>query len=127
MPKFEIILDPHQRLLTVTLRGFWDAQTYRDYDAEVTAQLRRLSQLKPAKACLVDAREFAVQSKEVADLMIEGVAKRLPLYPERTARIVSCAISRSQAARMANTTDQRVFESVEEALDWLLDRRAAAA
>ena len=127
MSKFEIVLDPHRRLLTVTLRGFWDVQTYRDYDVEVTAQLRRLNQLKTAKACLVDAREFSIQSKEVADLMIEGVARRLPLYPERTARLVSCAISRSQAARMANTTDQRVYETIDDALDWLLDRRATAA
>jgi len=124
--KFEIVLDPHKRLLTVTLRGFWDVQTYRDYDAEVTAQLRRVSQLKAAKACLVDAREFAVQAKEVADLMMEGVARRLPLYPERTARLVSCAISRGQASRMAKTTEQRVYETIDEALDWLLDRRAAA-
>lgn len=127
MSKFEIVLDAHRRLLTVTLRGFWDVSTYRDYDAELTGQLRRLNQVKAAKACLVDAREFAIQSKEVADLMIEGVAQRLPLYPERTARIVSCAISRSQAARMGKTSDQRVYDSVDEALDWLLDRRAAAA
>jgi len=125
--KFEIVLDTHRRLLTVTLRGFWDVQTYRAYDAELTAQLARLNQIRAAKACLVDAREFAVQSKEVADLMMEGVAKRLPLYPERTARLVSCAISRSQAARMANTTNQRVFESPADALDWLLDGHAAAA
>jgi len=125
--KFEIILDPHRRLLTVTLRGFWDVQTYCDYDAEVTAQLRRLNQLKAAKACLVDAREFSIQSKEVADLMVEGVAKRLSFYPERTARVVSCAISHSQAARMGKSSDQRVYDSVDEALDWLLDRRSAAA
>ena len=127
MQKFEIVLDAQRRLLTVTLRGFWDVPTYRAYDAELTAQLGRLNQIKAAKACLVDAREFAVQSKEVADLMMDGVAKRLPLYPERTARLVSCAISRSQAARMAKTTDQRVFESVGQALDWLLDGQAAAA
>ncbi|HWI85847.1 MAG TPA: hypothetical protein VNT42_05920, partial [Sphingomonas sp.] len=127
VPKFELSLDMTRRLLTVVMRGFWDAQVYKDYDEQLTAQLRRVRLLGPPMSCLVDASEFAIQSKEIADLMREGIAKRLHLYPSRTARLVSCAISRGQAARMTSATSHRVFDSREAACEWLLDRTADAA
>jgi len=125
--KFELILDSDRRLLTVVMRGFWDARVYHDYDVQLSAQLLRLRQLKGSQACLVDARDFAVQPRDVADLLRDGIAKRLHLYPERTVRLVSCALSRSQAARMTNSGAHRVYDSMDEALGWLLEQRSVAA
>ena len=119
MSEFEFNLDRGKRLLTVVMRGFWDARIYQAYDAQLRLELAALNRLPAPRACLVDAREFAIQCQEVADMMREGVQKRLHLYPERTVRLVSRAISRSQAARMTSVTNQRVFETLETAIDWL--------
>jgi len=124
---FDFDLDVERRLLTVRLHGFWDVPAYRAYDAQLSAWLTRLKQLPGPRACLVDVRQFAVQTKEVADMMQVGVGQRLHLYPERTVRLVSCAISRSQATRMTSSSAHRVYDALEPALDWLLDRRADAA
>lgn len=126
MSEFEFDLDREKRLLTVVMHGFWNAQTCCAYDAQMRAQLAALGRLPAPRACLVDARDFAIQSKEVADLLQDGVAKRLSLYPERTVRLVSRAISRGQAARMTNDPSHRVYDSIDEALGWLLEQRAAA-
>ena len=118
--EFEFSLDRDRRLLTVAIHGFWDVQIYRAYDARLRVELAGLKRLPPPRACMVDARDFAIQSMEVANLMREGVAERLPLYPERTARLVSRAISHTQAARMTNDVGHRVFDDIEPAMDWLL-------
>jgi hypothetical protein len=120
--EFEFNLDGKRRLLTVTIRGFWDVQIYRAYDAQLRAELSGLKRLPAPRACLVDARDFAIQSMEVASLMRDGVAERLSLYPERTARLVSRAISHTQAARMTNEVGHRVFDTIEPAVDWLLGK-----
>lgn len=126
MAEFEFDLDRSRRLLTVVMRGFWDAHIYSAYDAQLRLELAALSRLPAPRACLVDAREFAIQSQQMADLLREGVEKRLPLYPERTVRLVSRAISRGQAARMTNVTNQRVFDALEPAMDWLFGDNAQA-
>jgi len=119
---FEFALDRNRRLLTVVMRGFWDVATYRAYDAQLRAQLTELSRLPTPRACLVDARDFEIQSMEVAEMMRDGVAQRLPLYPERTARLVARAISRGQAGRMTNDPKHRVFDALGPAMDWLLGK-----
>jgi len=120
--EFEFNLDRDRRLLTVAIRGFWDVQIYRAYDVRLRVELAALKRLPAPRACLVDARDFAIQSMEVAGLMREGVTERLPLYPERTARLVSRAISHAQAARMTNDVGHRVFDDIESAMDWLLGK-----
>jgi len=127
MSRFEFKLDRGRRLLTVTVRGFWDVQIYRAYDAQIRAELAALRQLPAPQACLIDAREFAVQSREVADLLRDGLAKRLPLYPERTVRLVSSAITRGQASRMTNDPTHQVFDAIEPAMEWLLSNKSQPA
>jgi len=117
--EFEFNLDRDQRLLTVTIHGFWDVPIYRAYDARLRVELAGLKRLPAPRACLVDARDFAIQSMEVANLMREGVTERLALYPERTVRLVARAISHAQAARMINHPGHRVFDDLEPAMDWL--------
>ena len=125
MTEFEFSLDPGRRLLTVVVRGFWDAHIYRAYDAQLRAELTELRRLPAPRACLVDCRDFAVQTMEIANMMRDGVADRLSLYPERTARLVARAISRGQAARMTSDSSHHVFEDVEPAMDWLLGADSA--
>jgi hypothetical protein len=120
--EFEFSLDRDRRLLTVAIRGFWDVQIYRAYDARLRVELAGLKRLPAPRACLVDARDFAIQSMEIANLMREGVTERLALYPERTVRLVARAISHAQAARMINHAGHRVFDDIGPAMDWLLGK-----
>ena len=119
MSEFEFNLDRGKRLLTVVMRGFWDTSIYQAYDAQMRLELSTLGRLPAPRACLVDARDFDIQSRQLADMLRDGVEKRLHLYPERTVRLVSSAIARGQAGRMANVANQRVFDSLEPAMDWL--------
>jgi len=122
--EFEFSLDRDRRLLTVTIRGFWDVQIYRAYDARLRIELAGLKRLPAPRGCLVDARDFAIQSMEIATLMRKGVTERLALYPERTVRLVARAISHAQAARMIDHVGHRVFDDIEPAMDWLLGQNA---
>jgi hypothetical protein len=122
---FAFHLDPHRSLLTVVMRGFWDLPTYLAYDAQISEQLKILGHLPPPRGCLIDAREFAVQSQELMNQMIEGLHRRLPLYPERTARVVTSAVARSQATRVGNAVGQGVFSTIEAATAWLMEEGSA--
>lgn len=118
---FEFELDTPKRLLTIRLHGFWDMPTVEGYGEALPHHLRQLRRLPPPRACLVDARDFAIQARAVADRQAEIVTEALPLYPERTARVVSSAISHKQAARMSASSSHRVFDGIEPALSWLLE------
>ncbi|MBW8744094.1 MAG: hypothetical protein JF628_07075 [Sphingomonas sp.] len=122
MPDFEFDLDAPQGLLTVRLLGFWNVETVARYGQELAAHLQKLAQLRPPRACLVDARSFAIQTKEVAERQVQIVGSLLPLYPERTARVVGSAIARQQASRMATNSSHRVFDSIDDALQWLREK-----
>jgi hypothetical protein len=121
MDPFEFELDMAKRLLIIRLHGFWDLPAVERYAEALTHHLRRLRQLPAPRACLVDARDFAIQGRAIADRQVEIVTAALPLYPERTARVVSSAISHKQAARMSTSPSHRVFDQIEPALSWLLE------
>jgi len=118
---FAFHIDPHRSLLTVVLCGFWDLPTYLAYDAQISEYLKILGHLSSPRGCLIDAREFAVQSQKVMNTMIEGLHRRLPLYPERTARVVTTAVARSQALRVGNEVGQGLFSTIEAATAWLME------
>ena len=121
MDAFAFHMDPHRSLLTVVMRGYWDLPTYLVYDVLISEQLKMLSRMPPPRGCLIDAREFAVQSQELMNRMIEGLHRRLPLYPERTARVVTSAVARSQALRVGNAVGQNLFSTIEAATAWLME------
>lgn len=119
MDAFEFHIDEPNRLLTVVMRGFWDMPTYRAYDTQIAGQLAALNRLPAPRACLVDARSFSVQPQDVAEAILEGFERRLPLYPPRTARVVGSAIGRSQAVRITRAAGHGVFTTLDEAMAWL--------
>lgn len=122
MSDFEFELDIPQRLLTVRLLGFWKLETVELYGQDLAAHLRDLRRLSPPRACLVDARSFSIQAKDIAERQVQTVTTLLPLYPERTARVVASAIAHKQAARMATNFSHRVFDSLDEAMAWLREK-----
>lgn len=121
-PGYTIETDPGRRLVRVTMRGFWDEATAIAYDEAIRrAGAETMAEAGCARGellALVDARELAPQSQEVL-----GRFKSRLLAPERqpkrNATLVSSALLKRQAERIASP-NQRIFEDEGEAMAWLL-------
>ena len=123
-PGFTIETDPARRLIRVTMRGFWDEATVAAYDKEI--QIAGAATMAAARCArhellaLVDARELAPQSQELlAKFRDRFLAPER--QPKRNATLVSSALLKRQAERIA-PPNQRIFEGEREheAMEWLL-------
>ena len=121
MKPFEIALDKRRALLRITLRGFWDVATMDAYEPQFYHALAELSRLRPALTlCLVDGRDYPVQSHAITERHNAFVASLGPLQADRAALIVTQTLVRMQAARGLPEDRMRVFESEAEAMAWLM-------
>lgn len=117
---FEVIADHRQRLLHITMRGFWDAETMKAYMRCVRQKMAELQQTGPCKYILIDMVDFAIQSKDIA----EGHAENLRVVKKRgearVALVIQSALSKLQTARVASDTGHSTFKTEAEARAWLL-------
>lgn len=112
---FSIAFDRENRLLRLTISGFWDDDTTAAFVRDLMAASVKAQRQGPFRV-LSDAREFAVQSPEVVQRfrrLAEGGSA------ERTAILVDSALARLQAQRSMANDRVRIFGAVEDALAWL--------
>ena len=120
MQPFIFTLDRDRALLRVELHGFWDLATMDSYEPQFHQALAELDSLGAVRtSCLVDARDYPVQSHAITERQNWFVAKLGPLQADRAALIVATTLVRMQAARGLPEDRMRVFESETEALAWL--------
>lgn len=119
MKPFEVSVDIRLRQLTMELRGFWDIATFDAFSAEFTRALHLLHRHGGCERCLVDGSQFAVQSKEILGRFGAVMQENAPYLAKRNASVVPAELNRLQAARVAETINNRYFPSREEAEDWL--------
>jgi hypothetical protein len=74
-------------------------------------------------ACLVDQREVGAMPPEIVEVVADLNAYAQQHGMRRAARVVSSAVARLQSTRLVREamlrTEFRVFESREEAMEWL--------
>ncbi|MEH3106527.1 MAG: hypothetical protein PGN09_04360 [Sphingomonas fennica] len=121
---FTIALDPARALLRIDLAGYWDAPTMDRFEADMPAALARLRDLAGSTSCLIDASDFPVQGRDIADRHARLLAGLEGAMADHVAVVVPGALVRSQARRIADTP-RRFFSDTRAAMDWLTAARAA--
>ena len=124
MKAFEVSADISRRLLSITMRGFWDAATFDAFAVEFEKTLQTLHRAGGCDAAIVDGREFAVQSRDILGRFGEIMQKNGPYLAKRTASIVPAELNRMQAARVTESLTRLDFTNMEDAVAWLFGDQA---
>jgi len=118
MKPFDIEIEPDRHLLRLTMRGYWDEPTFSDFSRSFRRALDMLAARGGCFHALVDGRDFAVQSADIARKFGELVAESGPKMAGRTASIVSTTLNKLQANH-AGITQAQYFTDRKQAEAWL--------
>lgn len=114
---FEIAVDVARMLITITARGFWDAEIMGRFQTDLRTSIAPLSR-RGSVYILADARGLPVQSQD-------SVSRFSDLSPDvahlvnRVAIVTSAALVRIQVSRIEGAERRQNFATPEEALRWL--------
>ena len=110
--------DPARNLITVVGEGFWSLDYIRKHIRDFETVLLRARDLDRPSRTLVDLRDAAIQSPEVAQLLHDAMC-RMYRAPERAALIVASNLMKMQMKRGFNPETHAVFISASAAQLWL--------
>jgi hypothetical protein len=126
MKPFELRVDLGRRRLDIVQRGFWDSATFDSFSTELSMALRKLQSRGGCVSALVDAREFAVQQREIAVRFKEMLRDLAPLCARRTATLVPAELNRLQAQHAGDAINSRTFSDPALAEAWLTEDASVA-
>lgn len=116
---FSIGFDRASRIMTVVLRGFWNADDQAAYETE----LKRAIAMLAAEGCrpgdqlmLIDITEHAVQSASSLEMFARLTSDKI-ISGRRQALILSSELVKMQAKRTA--PNYRIFQDRAAATEWL--------
>ena len=113
---FEIDRDERRAVMRLRLSGFWDAATTARFIEELRTHTAAMIAAHGRFDVLSDAREFAVQTPEVAE-RFSALAEQSSA--RRTAIVVSSALASMQARRSMASDRVRIFGDITAAQQWL--------
>lgn len=116
-PGFEITVDRGRRRVHERWWGLWTKDTLERYLAEWRATERDMG-TRNAYRTLTDLRELVVQVRDLADQLADYLALT-PATSERTAIVVSSALLKLQAIRVAQAGHRKFFDDLADAEAWL--------
>lgn len=119
MEPYDISVDPSRRMLSMTMRGFWDMTTFEAFAKAFSQALRQLHRMGGCELALVDGSEFSVQSRDVLMRFGEVMRENEPYLAKRTASIVATELNRLQATRVGEVLNRRDFSNRADAEAWL--------
>src|SRR5690349_16574789 len=95
---FSLAYDAEAGFIRMTVKGFWTVQMVEALFAELLPMMARLKASGKRVLVLSDAREFPVQTAEVAETFgrLDPEARR---YRERMAMVVGSVLNKMQARR----------------------------
>lgn len=116
-PPFDISIDRSRRLLTVTLRGFWQRDGIALYWKQFDVAIKPLRGAGPI-LCLVDASDFAIQSAHIL-AYYERVSEGSRLDIDRIAIVTTSTLSKLQLAKLFPRRHLQQFCDRAAAATWL--------
>ncbi|MCE7798176.1 hypothetical protein LWE61_16670 [Sphingobium sufflavum] len=116
--ELSVSVDKHKNRLTVVGRGLWSLKYVTDHFREFEAALFKARSAQRASTTLVDLREAAVQSPEVA-AYVHGKIVEIYCPPERAVLVVNSQLVKMQMGRGLDPATHAVFLTLEEAEGWL--------
>lgn len=118
---FLIRFDEEELLLTATLEGYWDMETYTAYAAELFQTQASIRKRFDRFTMLVDTSRYPVQSAEVSDAFQRNFADFITRDPIPVAIVAASMLNKQQVKRIFPYTNVHVFWNVEDARQWLLE------
>lgn len=114
---FKIDIDSQRRLVSITLAGLMDDAEARRYLDELQSRFVRTIGNR-SYVLLVDTRQFGLQLQSVVAL----IAERIAIFPKATriALVNGESLMRMQLKRLIVRDYARYFDTIEDALPWLL-------
>ncbi len=114
---FKIDIDSQRRLVSITLAGLMDDAEARRYLDELQSRFVRTIGNR-SYVLLVDTRQFSLQPQSVVAL----IAERIAIFPKATriALVNGKSLMRMQLKRLIVRDSARYFDTIEDALPWLL-------
>lgn len=116
---YRIQYDRAVGLIRVIVEGFWDVSTVHAYQAELLPIMELARAERGSVLILSDARNFPVQSAEVAAEFARTPRESDPMW-DRLATVMKSTLGKMQGARALAGSGARFFTSMEEAEAWLL-------
>jgi hypothetical protein len=121
---FDVTPDFELRMLRITLRGFWTAETFASYMPVVRRARGELERSGGCRSILIDMVDFPIQAKEIAQAHAENLRLVRQTSDARVALVLQGALSKLQAARVASDTGYPAFRTKGEAMAWLLSKES---
>lgn len=108
---YTIQTEPERGLIRVALGGFWDSSTFARFKAEVREAALSLPGEPGRHKVIADASGAAIQSQEIADLLLAYMKGKT----FRMAFVTGNAVIKMQARRLFREAGVIITETVEEA------------
>jgi hypothetical protein len=117
---YTVTIEPSHHLMRIRVEGFWAAEVMAAYVAELGRQTEALRKTGGCGRILVDMSDYPIQSRAIADGHARIIAHGQRTMNARTAIIMTSALSRLQAMRVAHLAGHELFDDETSAMRWLL-------
>jgi hypothetical protein len=116
---FKVIPDPKNRLLLITLEGFWDAAVMTAFEAAERVAIAQITQRPGPFDQIIDSRDYPVQAPAIITRHSAWAEQLADMGLRRTAIVMGpSGLARMQANRIS-THNHKSFASEAEARIWL--------
>lgn len=118
-PRYSATIDADRREPHFTTSGFFDVKAMQGLQQEIgKAAAPLLADRKPFRA-FGDLSGYVVQSREISEEMTNVQRNAEKIGIERVAILITKALVRMQYQRVAEGQNVQIFETGENALEWL--------
>lgn len=122
---YTVTVEPEHHLMRIEVVDFWPVSIIPHYVAELNRQIGALELSGGCQRILVDMTRYPIQSQAVAKAHAKIIAYGRNDLKALTAVVMTSALSKLQAKRMANLAGHELFEDEESARAWLLNAATA--
>lgn len=116
---YTIVLDLPNRLMYVTMRGFWNEAVTSSYEAAALAAFQEMRKSGESFDAINDLTDFSVQTADVIATLAEFAETTAMHGPGRVAMISNSSLLKRQTARAASGVTTQTFPNQAEAMEWL--------
>ncbi len=117
---YTVTIEPEHHLMRIEVVGFWSVSIIPDYVAELTRQIGALESSGGCQRILVDMTNYPIQAQAIAKAHARIIDYGRNDLKASTAVVMTSALSKLQAKRMANLAGHELFDNEESAREWLL-------
>ncbi|MDN3644986.1 STAS/SEC14 domain-containing protein [Pontixanthobacter aestiaquae] len=121
-PTFSVSTVPNRKEVHYSASGLWTLEKLPELEAALFEGSKEFIERKRSFRVMGDLRDFAVQTRPVAEQMEQIQIASAKFGVERMALICSSMLVRKQFERVSEAVNFEIFDNEATALDWLRRR-----